>query len=48
MKKKVVWEEPTRRVFVTMLGAAAAALALPKPKAKQAEPPPLPRWIGHF
>jgi len=50
VKKKVVWEEPTRRAFVTMLGAAAAALALPKPKgpAKDPVPPPLPRWIGHF
>ena len=46
--KKVVWEEPTRRAFVTMIGAAAAALALRKAKQAEAPPPPLPRWIGHI
>lgn len=52
VKKKVVWEEPTRRTFVAMIGAAAAALALRKAKAEGAvnepPPPPLPRWIGHI
>ena len=44
------WRPPTRRAFVSMLGAAAAALALPA-----REPPEPPRstwtgktrWIGH-
>jgi len=51
---KTVWPEPTRRAFVSMLGAAAAVLALRRPgmaKAKgaatEAPPPPLPPWIGH-
>jgi hypothetical protein len=47
-KPKVVWPEPTRRAFVTMLGAAAAALTLPRSEKRQAPPPPLPRWIGHI
>jgi hypothetical protein len=49
---KTVWPEPTRRAFVSMLGAAAAVLALrqggtAKGKAAKAPPPSLPRWIGH-
>jgi predicted naringenin-chalcone synthase len=44
------WRPPTRRVFVSMLGAAAAALALrTKEREARAEPAkkPKPRWIGH-
>ena len=50
MKKaqQTVWTEPTRRAFVTMLGAAAAALTLPRIKRDEPPPPPLPRWIGHI
>jgi hypothetical protein len=48
VKKKVVWQEPTRRSFVAMIGAAAAALALAKVKLDEPPPPPLPRWIGHI
>ena len=47
-KPSVIWEKPTRRAFVAMIGAAAAALSLPRPDKKQAPPPPLPRWIGHI
>ena len=45
---RTLWPEPTRRAFVTMLGAAAAALALPRPEKRPAPPPALPRWIGHI
>jgi hypothetical protein len=50
-KKQPVWQPPTRRMFVAMLGAAAAAFAL-----KDSEKPISPveritngktRWIGH-
>lgn len=57
MKKpaaKTVWPEPTRRAFVSMIGAAAAVLALARTgtgtgtrKAAEPPPPPLPPWIGH-
>jgi len=49
-KKTAVWQPPTRRMFVAMLGAAAAAFALKDEK-------PLStvervtggktRWVGH-
>lgn len=49
-KAKPVWQPPTRRMFVAMLGAAAAAFAL-----KDTNPPSAvervtggkTRWIGH-
>jgi len=47
---KTVWPEPTRRAFVSMLGAAAAVLALArtgKGTAADTPSPPLPPWIGH-
>ena len=52
MKKpppKTPWAPPTRRAFVSMIGAAAAALALrTKTLAAEAPRPKKPtRWIGH-
>lgn len=45
------WRPPTRRAFVTMLGAAAAALAVRAAPAPSPAPRPngagKPRWIGH-
>ena len=55
--KKPVWQAPTRRAFVAMLGLGAAALAAVKvdtvgrrsKRTADSEPAPaLPtRWIGH-
>jgi uncharacterized membrane protein YccC len=49
-RQPATWRRPTRRVFVTLLGAAAAAVVLPK-----VAPTNSPRitslgktrWIGH-
>lgn len=44
------WRRPTRRIFVTMLGAAAAALVLPKvapTKSPRTTATGKTRWIGH-
>lgn len=43
------WRRPTRRMFVSMLGAAAALLALPaiEPAKSPRTTPPGTRWIGH-
>jgi phosphotransferase system glucose/maltose/N-acetylglucosamine-specific IIC component len=53
--KKPVWQAPTRRAFVAMLGLGAAVLATAKVERKvrrkrvaESSTPPLPtRWIGH-
>jgi hypothetical protein len=51
---KQVWQAPTRRAFVAMLGLGAAALAVVKVHRKRAEAEPerstwtgTTRWIGH-
>ena len=47
------WRPPTRRAFVSMLGAAAAALALRDTTRQEPADPPrstwagTTRWIGH-
>ena len=43
------WRRPTRRMFVTLLGAAAAAFALPKVASTKSTRslPGKTRWIGH-
>ena len=53
-KKKPVWQPPTRRMFVAMLGAAAAAFALKDetPLAKSQSTVERvtggkTRWVGH-
>ncbi|NVB84982.1 MAG: hypothetical protein HOV81_41830 [Kofleriaceae bacterium] len=52
-KSKMPWRPPTRRAFVTMLGAAAAALALREKKLRApagvsgATEPKKTIWIGH-
>jgi len=53
--KKPVWNPPTRRAFVAMLGLGAAVLATAKlerevrrkPVAESSTPPLPTRWIGH-
>lgn len=53
--KKPVWQAPTRRAFVAMLGLGAAVLATVKverevrrKRVAESSAPPLPtRWIGH-
>ena len=53
--KKPVWQAPTRRAFVAMLGLGAAALAamnverkVGRKRVAEVSTPRLPtRWIGH-
>ena len=47
MKPAQVWQPPTRRTFVALLGAAAAALVVKLPRPAPPAVAPLPRWIGH-
>jgi len=51
---KQVWQAPTRRAFVAMLGLGAAALAVHRKWRAPEEPEPerstwsgTTRWIGH-
>ena len=48
---KKVWRPPTRRAFVTMLGAAAASFALSGKRSPDEAPRSTwtgkTRWIGH-
>ena len=49
-KPRPVWQPPTRRMFVAMLGAAAAAFALKDDKPTSAVERITggkTRWIGH-